>query len=249
MRLRLTTSTGVPGAARARRRRGRAARRGRRRGRDPARAGLPERKYDFGEILLAARHARRRRRGDPAGRDRDADPVDRRTSAAPAWASRTSRPCRSCTSTSPAPPPRRTRSPAARPLRTATGDPVATLGAPTGTLLNPAAFAPPKLGNASQDIAAHPGRHAPRSASTASFGTHDVPGDYTNVPHLGSTRYARIGDAAAADRHERDRRPPSVPPARLLDPAGLPDAGRRTRRTRGPTASSATTSTSRRATR
>ena len=81
---------------------------------------------------------------------------------------------------------------AGTPLRVATGDPVPVLGPATGTLLDPTTFSPAKLGLASQDI---------RLTQTGSalgindvFGTHDVSGDYTVAPHLGSTRYAKLGD-------------------------------------------------------
>jgi FtsP/CotA-like multicopper oxidase with cupredoxin domain len=81
---------------------------------------------------------------------------------------------------------------AGAPLRSATGDPVATLGAPSSTLLDPATFSPAKLGLASQNLQLTQSGTALGINNV--FGTHDVPGDYTNVPHLGSTRYARVGD-------------------------------------------------------
>src|SRR6185369_17404027 len=67
---------------------------------------------------------------------------------------------------------------AGTPLRAATGNPVETLPAATATLLNPAAFAPPKDGMSSQDI---------QLTNTGSdlgingiHGDHDFPGvDYT----------------------------------------------------------------------
>ncbi|HMJ03594.1 MAG TPA: multicopper oxidase domain-containing protein [Conexibacter sp.] len=78
------------------------------------------------------------------------------------------------------------------PLRAATGHLVEALPAATGTLLNPSLFAPPKLGLVSQDI---------RLTQTGvSLGINDVlgsygaPGAFPNVPHLGSTRYAKVGD-------------------------------------------------------
>ena len=78
-------------------------------------------------------------------------------------------------------------------LRSATGDRVSFLGSPTGTLLDPATFDPPKLGRAAERIA------LTADGTTAlgidgTFGTHDVEGSYVNAPHLGSTRYAKQGD-------------------------------------------------------
>jgi FtsP/CotA-like multicopper oxidase with cupredoxin domain len=81
---------------------------------------------------------------------------------------------------------------AGTPLRSATGDPVATLGPATGTLLNPATFAPPKVGLASQNVQLTQTGTALGVNNT--FGTHDIDGDYTGAPHLASTRYARAGD-------------------------------------------------------
>jgi hypothetical protein len=75
------------------------------------------------------------------------------------------------------------------PLRAATGDPVPTIGAPTATLLNPAAFAPPKPGMSAQNIELRSG-----PSIDGITGSHDFPGDYTLVPHPDSTRYAKLGD-------------------------------------------------------
>jgi FtsP/CotA-like multicopper oxidase with cupredoxin domain len=80
---------------------------------------------------------------------------------------------------------------AGTPLRAATGDPVPSLGAPTGALLNPATFSPPKLGLASPAIT-----FTQAGTSIGVNGTsapHDVP-DYQTATHLNSTRYAKIGD-------------------------------------------------------
>jgi FtsP/CotA-like multicopper oxidase with cupredoxin domain len=76
-------------------------------------------------------------------------------------------------------------------LRDATGDPVPTLGAPTASLLNPAVFAPIKLGSASQDVQLT--QSGTSLGINGTLGTHDVPGDYANIPHLTSTRYAKVG--------------------------------------------------------
>jgi FtsP/CotA-like multicopper oxidase with cupredoxin domain len=80
-------------------------------------------------------------------------------------------------------------------LRSATGDLVPTLGAATGALLNPATFTPPKTGMASQTIALTAQMNTQLGIDGV-FGTHDVPAgtDYTAAAHLGSTRYAKVGD-------------------------------------------------------
>jgi FtsP/CotA-like multicopper oxidase with cupredoxin domain len=86
---------------------------------------------------------------------------------------------------------------AGTPLREATGDPQKTLSEPGAgeELLNPATFTPPKTGlvpplqvikltqNGGTDL-----------GIDGTFGTHEVPGDYVNAPHLGSSRYAKQGD-------------------------------------------------------
>jgi FtsP/CotA-like multicopper oxidase with cupredoxin domain len=81
---------------------------------------------------------------------------------------------------------------AGTPLRAATGDLVPVVGPATGRLLDPTTFAPPKLGLASQDI------RLTQSLTGLSindvFGTDESPGDYTLAPHLGSSRYAKLGD-------------------------------------------------------
>jgi FtsP/CotA-like multicopper oxidase with cupredoxin domain len=74
-------------------------------------------------------------------------------------------------------------------LRAATGDPVPVIGAATGTLLNPAAFAPPKPGMSAQNIELRSGPNI-----DGITGSHDFPGDYTLVPQPDSTRYAKLGD-------------------------------------------------------
>jgi FtsP/CotA-like multicopper oxidase with cupredoxin domain len=79
-------------------------------------------------------------------------------------------------------------------LRRATGDLVPTLGAPTSSLLNPAVFVPAKLGLASQDVQLTSANGGTALGINTVVGTHDVEGDYTNAEHLGSTRYARVGD-------------------------------------------------------
>jgi FtsP/CotA-like multicopper oxidase with cupredoxin domain len=78
-------------------------------------------------------------------------------------------------------------------LRTATGDPISFLGAPTGTLLDPATFTPPKNGSGAEKIALT-ANGTTELGIDGTFGTHDVDGSYVNAPHLGSTRYAKEGD-------------------------------------------------------
>jgi FtsP/CotA-like multicopper oxidase with cupredoxin domain len=73
------------------------------------------------------------------------------------------------------------------------GAEVETLGAATATLLDPAAFAPPKTGLSSQEI------ELTAIASTLGInthqGSHDFAGEYTDIPHEESARYAAaIGD-------------------------------------------------------
>jgi hypothetical protein len=82
--------------------------------------------------------------------------------------------------------------PAGTDLRNATGDTVDVLGPASGVLLNPAAFAPPKLGLASQNIQLN--QAGTEAQVNGFFGTHDVVGDYMGAAHLGSTRYAEQGD-------------------------------------------------------
>ena len=78
-------------------------------------------------------------------------------------------------------------------LRAATGDPQEVIGAPTGTLLDPGAFAPAKPGlpGAEIQLTAAPGA----SLGVNGFqGHHDFAGNYIDVPHEDSARYAKIGD-------------------------------------------------------
>jgi len=77
------------------------------------------------------------------------------------------------------------------PLRAATGDLVPVLGSPTGTLLNPATFSPPKVGSASSTISFTAGANKVGVDNVTAI--HDVP-NYETAPHLGSTRYAKVGD-------------------------------------------------------
>ena len=122
-----------------------------------------------------------------------------------------------------------------------------TLGPPTATLLDPATFTPPKPGLSSQDIQL--------TATGASLGVddflgeHEFAGDFKDVPHEESARYAKLGDTLELTVTNTTAGAPSVPSARFLDPADRADPGRRRRRTRGRTASSGTTSTFPRATR
>ena len=82
---------------------------------------------------------------------------------------------------------------AGTPLRAATGDLVPVLGPPTGTLLNPATFSPPKLGSAAQNIKFTQGPAPGTIGVDGTTASHDVP-NYETAPHLHSTRYAKPGD-------------------------------------------------------
>jgi hypothetical protein len=79
------------------------------------------------------------------------------------------------------------------PLRSATGDPQATLGSATANLLDPATFpGPVKKGKAAENIKLS--AQANVELGVDGFkGTHDVQGDYADADHLGSTRYATEG--------------------------------------------------------
>ncbi len=81
---------------------------------------------------------------------------------------------------------------AGTPLRAATGDLVPVLGPPNGTVLDPSTFSPPKLGNATSAIS-----FTQMAGNTIGIngviGVHSDSG-YMTAPHLGSTRYAKVGD-------------------------------------------------------
>lgn len=80
------------------------------------------------------------------------------------------------------------------PLRAAEGDPVPVLGPATGTLLNPAAFVPPKPGLSAQNVKLEAAGGAAKVDGVV--GAHEAPPgvDYTALPHQGSARYAKEGD-------------------------------------------------------
>lgn len=82
---------------------------------------------------------------------------------------------------------------AGTPLRAATGDLVPTLGPPTGSLLNPATFNPPKPGLGNSNIKLTQTSQTALSIDNT-YGTHDITGDYQAAPHLDSSRYAKEGD-------------------------------------------------------
>ncbi|MGH2446126.1 MAG: PKD domain-containing protein, partial [Candidatus Limnocylindria bacterium] len=77
-------------------------------------------------------------------------------------------------------------------LRAATGDPVEVLPAPSGSLLDPATFAPPKFGMAASNMQFTTSGGFPGIDNIK--GTHDFTLDYTAQAHLDSTRYAELGD-------------------------------------------------------
>ncbi len=152
--------------------------------------------YDARRDLDPAGRACRRRRRDTRVRDRSRDTMDRGLPAHGShqpgnWSDIPTVPVMHLNVTGSPQSPAYTIS-AGTPLRAATGDLVPALGAPTGTLLDPTTFSPPKLGNASPAIT-----FTQSGTSIGVNGTsapHDVP-DYQTAAHLAnSTRYAKIGD-------------------------------------------------------
>jgi FtsP/CotA-like multicopper oxidase with cupredoxin domain len=110
------------------------------------------------------------------------------------------------------------------PIRNVTGDHVEALGAPNGTLLNPATFAPTKKGLASQTIALTTG--AGELGVDGKFGTHDVQGDYTAADHLDSSRYAKEGDRLQLDiSNGTQARHPFHPHGFSIQPISLTENG------------------------
>ena len=87
------------------------------------------------------------------------------------------------------------------PLLTSIGQSVETLGAPTGTLLDPSMFAPTKPGTNNPEVQlTNSGGPAGLGINNV-LGEHDFPGDYTAVPRpinpmtmASSARYAKLGD-------------------------------------------------------
>ena len=79
-------------------------------------------------------------------------------------------------------------------------DPVELLGAPTGTLVDPATFNPVKPGIADPNIVlsnilnAIEGGTGNRLGINGYHGSHDFPGDFTAIPNEASARYAKLGD-------------------------------------------------------
>jgi FtsP/CotA-like multicopper oxidase with cupredoxin domain len=87
-------------------------------------------------------------------------------------------------------------------LRAATGDPISFLGAPTGKLLDPAGFNPPKNGMSAQNITLT-ANGTTELGIDGVFGTHDVAGSYVDAPHLGSSRYATEGEVLELSVEDR----------------------------------------------
>ena len=83
-------------------------------------------------------------------------------------------------------------------LRAATGNPVETLPAPKvgEEALNPLTFTPPKKGQAPPELQLIKltSKGQVELGVNDVFGTHDVPGDYVNAPHLDSSRYVEQGE-------------------------------------------------------
>jgi len=87
-------------------------------------------------------------------------------------------------------------------LRAATGDPLSFLGPPTGTLLDPAGFDPPKPGSGDQNITLT-ANGTTELGIDGVYGTHDYPGSYVDAAHLASTRYAKEGDVLELSVEDR----------------------------------------------
>lgn len=85
---------------------------------------------------------------------------------------------------------------AGTPLRSKTGHPQEVLGPPTGTLLNPAGFSPAKPGLATP-IKLTASGSGPTIDGVEGF--HSAAMDYGALPHLGSSRYATLGDTLQLD--------------------------------------------------
>jgi FtsP/CotA-like multicopper oxidase with cupredoxin domain len=87
------------------------------------------------------------------------------------------------------------------PLRAAIGDLVPALGPPTGTLLDPATFSPPKPGCTAANLKCPVSQNI-TFTNTGGGGIPEVngikgdhnPPDYATAGHLDSTRYAKVGD-------------------------------------------------------
>ena len=81
------------------------------------------------------------------------------------------------------------------PLRAATGNPVETLGAATGVLLDPSTFTPAELGTADQNIVLS-NQVSGKLGINGHIGLHDNPNPppFTTFPHTESSRYAEVGD-------------------------------------------------------
>ena len=87
-------------------------------------------------------------------------------------------------------------------LRAATGDTISFLPPPTGGLLDPASFNPPKPGMAGENITLTANGTTDLGIDGV-FGTHDVEGSYMKAPHLGSTRYAQEGETLELSVEDR----------------------------------------------
>ena len=185
----------------------------------------------------------------PPDGDRRADAVDPGLRPHRRRASRTSRPCRSCTSTSPGPRRRRTRSAPARRCAPRSGDPVETLGAPTATLLDPATFAP-------AEARACRARTSSSPRPAASLGINDVLGDARLPRRLHGRAAPRLDALREARRHARADGRRTRPTRTIRSTCTASRSSRSTLTQAGDPdvhvalpASSATTSTCRRATR
>ncbi len=86
-------------------------------------------------------------------------------------------------------------------LRDATGNPISFLGPPTGALLDPAGFNPPKAGSSAQNITLT--TNGTELGIDGTFGLHDLAGSYMDAPHLASTRYAEEGETLELSVEDR----------------------------------------------
>ena len=137
----------------------------------------------------------------------------------------------------------RTRSASGTPLRVAhRRAAVEVLGPATGTLLDPATFTPRQAGMPNRTSSCE-------RPPEASLGINGVQGTTTSRCDFTADATRRIRPLrearrhARVDGHERDRRAPSVPSARLLDPAADADRSRQAPDLHVPAHEFATTST------
>ena len=79
------------------------------------------------------------------------------------------------------------------PILASLGESVETLPAADAVLLDPTTLTPGQLGTPNQDIRLT-NLHAGHLGINGTPGEHDFEGDFTDVPHIDSSRWARVGD-------------------------------------------------------